>query len=99
MPALDVHAVGTNHLRSTPTMHSVTHIQAGLPAAGVARHGAVAAAAVAPAALVKLPQLPQGVYGSHQSATWTKGAIAKPATFMVLDGKNRPTRPLPECSP
>ncbi len=39
------------------------------------------------------------VYGSHRSATWTTGAIAKPATFMVFDGKNRPTRPLLEHSP
>ena len=38
------------------------------------------------------------VSGNHQS-TWTKGAIAKPATFMVLDRKNRPTRPLLELSP
>lgn len=37
--------------------------------------------------------------GQHQSSTWTKGAIAEPATFMVLDGKNRPTRPLSELSP
>jgi hypothetical protein len=74
-------------------MKTVTHTQAGLLAAGVARHGAVAGAAVAPAAL------PQGIYGSHPSATWTKGAIAKPATFMVFDRKNRPTRPLLERSP
>ena len=37
--------------------------------------------------------------GQHQSATWTKGAIAEPTTFMVFDGKNRPTRPLSELSP
>lgn len=39
------------------------------------------------------------VSGMHQSATWTKGAVAEPTTFMVLDGKNRPTRPLSELSP
>lgn len=40
------------------------------------------------------------VSGSHPSATWTKGAIAKPATFMVFNlRKNRPTRPLLEHSP
>lgn len=38
--------------------------------------------------------------GYHQLATWTKGAIAEPTTvFMVLDRKNRPTRPLLELSP
>lgn len=37
------------------------------------------------------------LYG-HPSATWTQGVIAKPATFMVFDRKNRPTRPLSECS-
>jgi len=35
----------------------------------------------------------------HQSASWTKGADAEPTTFMVLTGKNRPTRPLSELSP
>ena len=39
------------------------------------------------------------VTGNHPSATWTKGALAKPATFMVFDRKNRPTRPLLELSP
>jgi len=39
------------------------------------------------------------VSGNHPSATWTTGAIAKPATFMVFDRKNRPTRPLLEHSP
>jgi hypothetical protein len=41
-----------------------------------------------------------GVYGQHQSATWTKGAIAEPTTvFAVLDRKNRPTRQPSELSP
>ena len=40
-----------------------------------------------------------GEYGTHhQASAWTKGAIAKPATSMVFDRKNRPTRPLPEHS-
>ena len=37
--------------------------------------------------------------GNHLFSTWTQGAIAKPATFMVFDRKNRPTRPLSELSP
>lgn len=41
----------------------------------------------------------KGGYGTHQESTWTQGAIAKPATFMVFDRKNRPTRPLSELSP
>ena len=41
----------------------------------------------------------QGGYGTHQVSSWTQGAIAKPATFMVFDRKNRPTRPLSELSP
>ena len=36
---------------------------------------------------------------NHPSSTWTRGVIAKPATFMVFDRKNRPTRPLLELSP
>lgn len=39
------------------------------------------------------------VSGSHQTTSWNQGAIAKPATFMVLNRKNRPTRPLLELSP
>jgi hypothetical protein len=38
-------------------------------------------------------------YGTHQASAWTQGAIAKPATSMVFDRKNRPTRPLSELSP
>jgi hypothetical protein len=65
-------------------MTTVTHTQAGHTAlAGVARLGAVAGSAV---------------FGHHQSATWTVGAIAKPDTSMVLNRKNRPTRPLSERS-
>jgi hypothetical protein len=51
--------------------------------------------AAAPAALAI-----QGVYG-HHSATWTVDTVAEPATttFMVFDGKNRPTRQPSELSP
>ena len=86
-------------------MNPVTHTQAGLLAAGVARHGACIGAAGATSATLLAAALPQGIqaqgvatYGHHLSTTWTEGAIAKPATFMVLDRKNRPTRPLSECS-
>jgi hypothetical protein len=73
-------------------MSSTTHTQAGLVAhAGAARLEAVTGALATHAA--------QGVSGYHQSASWTSGAIAKPATFMVFDRKNRPTRPLSELSP
>jgi hypothetical protein len=66
-------------------MSSTTHTMAGLAAhAGAARLEAVSGL---------------GVYGRHQSASWTQGAIAKPATFMVFDRKNRPTRSLSEHSP
>lgn len=70
--------------------------------------GAARLRAVAPLASCLTAAAPGAVYGSlaqhpvsgnHPSATWTQGAIAKPATFMVLDRKNRPTRPLLEHSP
>ncbi|MDQ2651131.1 MAG: hypothetical protein M3Z03_16450 [Actinomycetota bacterium] len=93
-------------------MSTETHTMAGMHAAGVARLGAVAGhvchpATPAIATTLLATAVPQGVlvaqgaaaYGIHQSASWTKGAIAKPATFMVFDRKNRPTRPLSECSP
>jgi hypothetical protein len=90
-------------------MSTETHTMAGMHAAGVARLGAVAGAPCHPATamLLATPAAPQGVlvaqapavYSDHQSASWTKGAIAKPATFTVFDRKNRPTRPLSECSP
>jgi hypothetical protein len=81
-----------------------THTMAGLLAdAGAARLRAVApvASCLTDAALVATygATAQHQVSGSHRSATWTTGAIAKPVTFMVLDGKNRPTRPLLERSP
>lgn len=39
------------------------------------------------------------VSAGHQPTTWTKGEFEKPATFMVIDRTNRPTRLLPERSP
>jgi hypothetical protein len=80
-------------------MTSTTHTTAGLLAhAGAARldgHADLGAAAAAARGL----STTQGAYGHHTSASWTVGAIAKPATFMVFNRKNRPTRPLPELSP
>jgi hypothetical protein len=81
-----------------------THTKAGLLAdAGAARlrAGAPVTSCHADAALVATygVTVQHPASGSHQSATWTMGAIAKPNTFMVLDGKNRPTRPLLERSP
>ena len=43
--------------------------------------------------------LAMGGYGSHHTSSWTSGAIAKPATFVVFDRKNRPSRSLSELSP
>ena len=83
-------------------MTSTTPTMAGLLAhAGAARldaaTGCQAPAAHALATSGALATV--GAYGHHQSASWTVGTIAKPATFMVFDRKNRPTRPLSELSP
>lgn len=80
-------------------MTTETHITVGLPAAAGARLGAASLgdcrgrATLAPYASA----VHQGP--GHPASTWTQGAIAKPATFMVFDRKNRPTRPLSELSP
>jgi len=84
-------------------MTTATLTQAGLLAsAGVARLGAVALAecpvGTSLAPMYGATSVHQGS-GSHLLSTWTQGAIAKPATFMVFDRKNRPTRPLSELSP
>ncbi|MFZ6004301.1 MAG: hypothetical protein ACOYXM_10255 [Actinomycetota bacterium] len=80
-----------------------THTMAGLLAdAGAARlRGSAALASCHTGALAATygVTVQHPVSGNHPSFTWTKGAIAKPATFMVLDRKNRPTRPLLELSP
>ena len=84
-------------------MTTETHTMAGLLAsAGAARLGAVTLAECAgsttPAVTYGTAAVHQ-VSGNHPSSTWTQGAIAKPATFMVFDRKNRPTRSLSELSP
>ena len=78
-------------------MHTETHITAGPLAAGGARLGAALSASGGCATLASYA--PVVHQGSHLTSTWTQGAIAKPATFMVFDRKNRPTRPLSELSP
>jgi hypothetical protein len=79
-----------------------TLTMAGLLAdAGAARLRGVSTLASCPAGAASTPSYgghAHQVIGQHQSATWTKGAIADPATFMVLFGKNRPTRPFSEVS-
>jgi hypothetical protein len=80
-----------------------THTKAGLLAlAGAARPGTTSASACAyatPAAPIAIPGGAQHQVTGHPSTTWTTGTLAKPATFMVLDRKNRPARPLSELSP
>jgi hypothetical protein len=82
-------------------MTTETHITAGLQAAAGARLGAAALGACTGGttlASYASPVVHQG-NGGHPTSTWTQGAIAEPATFMVFDRKNRPTRPLSELSP
>ena len=83
-------------------MTTDTHTKAGLLAsAGAARLGAVTVSGcptATTAAAYGVGTVHQGS-GSHLSSTWTQGAIAKPATFMVPNRKNRPSRPLSEHSP
>jgi hypothetical protein len=84
-------------------MMETTHTKAGL----LADAGAARLRAAAPAASYRTTAAscaPSGarmhqVIGQHVSSSWTMGAAAIPTTFMVLDGKNRPTRPLLERSP
>jgi len=84
-------------------MSTETHTMAGLLApAGAARLSAVTVAACATGTSLAATYGGSAVHqvsDKHQSASWTQGAIAKPATFMVFDRKNRPTRPLSELSP
>ncbi|MDP1820590.1 MAG: hypothetical protein Q8K58_11975 [Acidimicrobiales bacterium] len=80
-------------------METETHTMAGLLApAGAARLRAASGCQVAPLAAAPAA-LAQASYGHHQASTWTVGTIAKPATFMVFDRKNRPARHLSELSP
>ena len=84
-------------------MSTEAHTMAGLLAsAGAARLGAVTLAGC-PSGTTLAPMygatsVHQGS-GNHLFSTWTQGVIAKPATYMVFDRKNRPTRPLSELSP
>lgn len=87
-------------------MIETTHTTAGLLAhAGAARRRVAAPAAYATAArATAAPCARPGVrvhevLGQHQVASWTTGAFATPTTFMVIDAKNRPSRPLLEHSP
>ena len=78
-------------------MSTTTYTTAGLTAlAGASRPRTGSCHAEIPA---HATQASLGLGYGHQSATWTVDAIAKPATFMVFDGKNRPTRHLSELSP
>ena len=80
-------------------MTTETYITAGLQAAAGARPGASSPAGCASTTLASYaPAVHQGS-GNHLFSTWTQGVIAKPATYMVFDRKNRPTRPLSELSP
>ncbi len=82
-------------------MTTATPTTAGLMAsAGAARLGASAAGCRATtAAPIYGSAVVHQASGTHRFSTWTQGALAKPATFMVLDRKNRPARPLSELSP
>ena len=84
-------------------MSTETHTMAGLLApAGAARLSAVTVAACATGSTRTASYGGTAVHqvsDKHQSASWTQGAIAKTATFMVINRKNRPTRPLLERSP
>ena len=90
---------GIDTLEERPTMTTETHITAGPLAAAGARPGAASRAACTGATTLAsyAPAVHQA--SGHAASTWTQGAIAMPATFMVLDRKNRPTRPLSELSP
>jgi hypothetical protein len=82
-------------------MTTETHITAGRQAAAGARPGASAFASCGSTSIASyapaVHQVSKASLG-HQT-TWIKGAAGLPTTFMVLDAKNRPTRPLSELSP
>ena len=85
-------------------MSTEAHTMAGLLAsAGAARLGAVALAecptGTTLASMSGATAVHRGSGTTHLFSTWTQGAIAKPATYVVFDRKNRPTRPLSELSP
>ncbi len=77
-------------------MTTETHSTAGPQAAAGARLRASSPAVCArTSAATYAPTVHQV---SAHPTTWITGAAGQ-ATFMVLDGKNRPTRPLSELSP
>ena len=78
-------------------MTTATPNTAGLQAAAGARPGASSPAVCASTTLASYAPAVHQV-AAHPT-TWIKGAAGQPTTFMVLTGKNRPTRPLSELSP
>jgi hypothetical protein len=80
-------------------MTTATHTMAGLLAPAGAARLRVAAVPCQPAAPIAAAVAIPASYGHHQASTWTVGTLAKPATFMVFDRKNRPARQLSELSP
>ena len=82
-------------------MTTETHITAGLLAAAGARPGASSLAACARTSIASYAPAVHQVEKarSFHQTTWIKGAAGEPTTFMVLDAKNRPARPLSELSP
>jgi hypothetical protein len=86
-------------------MTTETHITAGLLAAAGARPGArPGASSLAACARTSIASYAPAVHQvekarSFHQTTWIKGAAGEPTTFMVLDAKNRPARPLSELSP
>src|SRR5688572_32610932 len=87
MPAPESPTLDTTRSKEPVTMSTEAHTMAGLLAsAGAARLGAVTLAECPTApAFAPMPgatSVHQGS-GTHMFSTWTQGAIAKPATYMV----------------
>ena len=85
-------------------MTETTHTMAGLLAdAGAARLRVAVPAASCSTGSTRAASygttVAHPVSGTHQTTSWISGALAKPATRMVFDRNNRPTRPLSELSP
>jgi hypothetical protein len=81
-------------------MTTATHITAGPLAAAGARPGASFGACPGAPTFASYASAVHPVSSGHPTtSTWTKGALAQPATLMVFDRKNRPARPLSELSP
>ncbi|MET0901714.1 MAG: hypothetical protein ABWZ52_00605 [Acidimicrobiales bacterium] len=80
-------------------MTTETYTTGGPLAAAGARLGAASLAACTGTTLASYVSAVHPVSSGHPTSTWTQGVIAEPATFMVLDRKNRPTRPLSDLSP